>query len=127
MASTGSCVIWIHPDAGLFVLVSEEDYQWAIQWRWHPTPNQSGSKFYATRVTTLTRKPKRKDIKIYLHKEILKRMGVRRRSKKHFMGDHKNGNSLDCQRDNLRYATNSMNNKNRKVAKLPVADSEIPF
>lgn len=125
MAFTGSCIIWLNPEASLWVVVSEEDFIWAQQWRWHATPNQSGSKHYATRVTTVSRKPKRKQIKIYLHKEILKRMGVKRRTKKHIMGDHRNGNSLDCQRGNLRYATCSMNNRNRR--KTEYIDEEIPF
>lgn len=119
--------IWLGRTAEMFALVSEEDYEWACQWKWSITPNSTGRKFYATRVTE-TRKTghSRRQCKIYLHKAVLVRTGLKPRSKKHTIGDHRNGNSLDCRRDNLRWATHSMNSRNRQ--KVPIeTDLDFPF
>lgn len=129
MALTGNQeLIWIDPENNIFVLLSPEDFEWAQQWRWHTTPNKNKTKLYATRVTTISRKGGvRQQKKIYMHKEILIRTGLVPRTKKHKIGDHKNGDSLDNQRDNLRYATLSMNNRNRKAKAAPTVEDDIPF
>ena len=41
--------IWL--DDTKYAIVNEEDYEWALQWRWHPMANSTGKKFYATRMT----------------------------------------------------------------------------
>jgi len=74
------------------VLVDDEDFDWANQWKWC-----KGGKGYAVRFT-----PQKETI--FLHIEIMKRHGL-------FVagleGDHKNRNLFDCQKTNLRPATRS--------------------
>lgn len=117
--------IYLDTGATVFALVSEEDYAWAIQWKWQITWDRHKRKMYATRSTwDGTRR-----IKLYLHKEVLKRKGDVQPSPKHHMGDHGDGNSLNCQRRNLKWATPS---QNRRTARPPTPpqkqpQEEIPF
>jgi hypothetical protein len=90
------------------VILDAVDYEWARQWRWFITWDKHRRKMYATRNT----RRKGKQVKIYMHKEILKRSGKRKRTKAHKIGDHKNGDSLMNTRRNLRWATASMNARN---------------
>lgn len=88
-----------------------EDYQWAIQWRWGAVPNRQGTAYYVSRPTRVKGKP----VRIYLHKEVLKRSGLKPRTRHHKIGDHKDGDTLNNTRDNLRWATGSMNSRNTKA------------
>lgn len=98
--------IWL--DETKYCAVDLEDYQWAKQWKWHATANSTGLKFYATRMTR--ERGTRKQVKIYMHKEILKRTKKRKISKHHSIGDHEDGDSLNNRRSNLSWATLKMNN-----------------
>src|SRR6185369_7726713 len=106
--------IWL--DDTKYCVVDAEDYEWALQWKWHPMANSTGLKFYASRMTR--DRAAGKQIRIYLHKEILKRTGKRKRSKEHSIGDHGDGNSLNNCRDNLSWATIKMNNAPHRRQKL---------
>jgi len=50
---------------------------------------------------------------IWLHKEIAARAYGIPKSRKKTIVDHKDGNSLNCRRNNLRWVTPSQNAKNR--------------
>jgi hypothetical protein len=87
---------------GLVAIVDDADYEWLSKWKWS-TSGASQNK-YATRCVSVN--GKRSNIK--MHKEILNvdpGMEV----------DHKDGNSLNNQRSNLRVATRSQNMMNRKM------------
>jgi hypothetical protein len=85
---------------GKFALVSNIDYTYLNQWKWHARKHRRT--FYAGRVKY-----------IHMHRVILERMG--------FVGfketDHKDGNGLNNQRRNLRAATNSENQANCPIKK----------
>jgi len=98
--------IWL--DDTKYCTVDEVDYEWAKQWRWHAMANSTGLKFYATRMTR--DRAAGKQIRVWMHKEILKRMGKRRRSILYSIGDHEDGDSLNNRRRNLSWATLKMNN-----------------
>jgi hypothetical protein len=119
----GECRIWL--DDTRYCVVDEIDFAWAKQWRWHPTANSTGRKFYATRMTR--ERGTRKQIKVYLHKEILKRSGKKARSVHHTIGDHDDdGDSLNDRRGNLFWATLRMNNSRHKQRHL-IAQKEMRF
>lgn len=125
--------IWLDKDCTVCALVSPEDYQWALTWKWQITWDRHKRKMYATRSSTepADSNGRRRRFKLYLHKEVLKRTMKLPPSHKHTMGDHEDGNSLNCQRYNLEWATPS---QNRRTARSPAsretrpkAAADIPF
>lgn len=102
--------IYLDDKAELFCLVSEEDYLWAIQWRWQPKRHHKNRKIYACRTTRTSRSTG--NFSVYLHIEIMKRTGILKPTVHHTLVDHRNGNERDARRPNLRWATRSMNNRN---------------
>jgi hypothetical protein len=120
--------IYLDVNATVFATVSEEDYAWAIQWKWQITWDRHKRKMYATR-TTRTKESGGRRFKLYLHKEILKRSGKVQPSEKHHMGDHGDGDSLNCQRWNVNWATPSQNRRTARPPARPTKEpqQEIPF
>jgi len=81
---------------GLHALVSDQDYIWALQWKWCASEQcRSGSGlFYAVRFTA---RPEKK--KVWLHIEIAKRAFGSVPAG--YVPDHGQGGTLDCTRENL--------------------------
>lgn len=100
-------------DTSIVAILDKEDYRWAIQWRWLWMFDKRGRKRYATRATRKNGAP----IRIFLHKEITLRAYGPPPDYEHTMGDHGNGDSLDCRRANLSWATPKMN---RRTSKQPL-------
>jgi hypothetical protein len=121
---TTSNRIWLDVKAGIYATVSFEDYAWALQWKWQITWDRHKRKAYATRSTWSGGRR----IKLYLHKEILKRAMKLPPTRRHTMGDHGTGDSLNCQRWNLEWATPSQNRRTARLCVRPApAPEDIPF
>lgn len=103
--------VYLDKECDTYCIVDEEDYAWASKWRWSYTWDRSRTKKYATRMTR-QRKVSAIQIKVYMHKEILKRSKGEPPSELHTIGDHKDGRSLNNTRNNLRYATLQQNRRN---------------
>lgn len=123
------CRIYLSPhDDSIFCVVSPEDYQWALQWKWQFTYDRHKVKMYATRSTWENGRRK----KIYLHKQILsERMGIIPPTAAHTIGDHGDSDSLNDRRGNLEWVTPT-ENASRKRSKRwrhlePANDNDIPF
>lgn len=115
--------IWLDVAAGLFAIVSFEDHAWALQWKWQITWDRHKRKAYATRSPGKTTGRR----KIYMHKAILVRAMKLPPSDRHTIGDHQDGNSLNCRRDNLEWATPSQNRRSARSPSTPKTVSDIPF
>lgn len=92
---------------GKFAIVGPRDYKYLMQWKWFYLKHHSGAG-YAVRTDYSTGERRT----VYMHREILDRMG-----QVNFMcSDHINKNKLDNRRSNLRPATNGQNqyNQNRR-------------
>lgn len=107
-------------DLSLWCVVDEEDYRYLTEWLWSYSRSPTG-KMYIKRSTgngAVTRDGKQvgwirgRQKSIYVHRVVMLRAGIAPPSPKHRIVDHINGNSLDCRRKNLRWATLSQNNQN---------------
>ena len=100
-------------NANVYAVVDEDDYLWAIKWKWSPKWSRGDKKVYLRRVGHEGTRESRVQRTIWLHIEVMKRTGKPKRTREHKLVDHKNGNGLDCRRGNLRWATHRMNVLNR--------------
>lgn len=94
-------------------LIDPIDYEWAHQWRWCAKRDPTGSIYARRAVGENAHGSRLRTFTVYLHVQIMRRTKKRRPSARHVLVDHRNGNSLDCRRKNLRWATPSMNGRNR--------------
>lgn len=85
---------------GQNAIVDAADFEWLSEFNWLADWNKCTQSFYAKR-TGKVGKPR-----IWMHRVIL---GCRMKQR----GDHKNRNTLDNRRNNLRIATASQNGANR--------------
>ena len=92
---------------GQIALVDDADYDWLNQWKWYAWRNQQGD-FYAVRSSW--QKDKRVCHRVYMHREIL---GLKKGDRR--QGDHRNHNTLDNRRSELRVCTLKQNQMNRKI------------
>ena len=89
-----------HGPRGMVAIIDDEDFESVAKYNWHAT--KGWNTFYARRNSI--------DGEIYLHRFIMNfSPGIK--------VDHKDGNGLNCVRDNLRKATQSQNGSNRGKGK----------
>jgi hypothetical protein len=87
---------------GKFTIINNRHFIWLSKWKWCARPDRNGKYFYAVRNIV---RPKRK--MIYMHKLILSSPAKKR-------VDHKNGDTLDNRRRNLRVCSIAQNGWNSK-------------
>jgi len=87
-----------------FAMVDDEDYDYLMQWNWSVS-NQQNKSIYAVKGGYANGK---NENKIRMHRLIL---GI---TDSEILVDHKDGNGLNNQRSNIRVATRSQNNSNRR-------------
>jgi hypothetical protein len=90
---------------GLSAMVDDNDFDWLSQWRWQAM--KSGRNFYASRDVRIGPRRENKRIRILMHRVIL---GI----PVDLQVDHRDMNTLNNQRPNLRAATRAQNNGNRR-------------
>lgn len=112
------CRIYLKNDATLWVVVDRIDFTFFSKWKWSWSSTPRG-KLYAQRSIggnsyTLGdgSKARGQSRSLYLHRAIQIRTGRIQPTPEHKIVDHRDGNSLDCRRFNLRWSTVSMNNEN---------------
>lgn len=89
---------------GQVTTVDIGDFDWLNQWKWCALWSKHGKCFYAAR-TSVSATGRRGTIR--MHRFILDLSGKTE-------GDHKNGDTLDNRRFNLRPANHQQNSRNRK-------------
>lgn len=86
---------------GYFTKVDDEDYAWAMQYKWHIYRRSTHTAIYAVRSQWINGQTKQ----IAMHRELVKSDGK---------VDHRNHDGLDNQKSNLRACTHKQNQQNRK-------------
>lgn len=116
--NTDPCIILGDDRGTVCALVSPEDYQWAVQWRWSPKWSRGGRKVYLRRNVQVGTRENRIQTNLFLHRAIMiHRMKIEPPTPEHTIVDHVDGDGLNCQRNNLRWFTPSENAKNSRRAK----------
>lgn len=127
---TDECRIYLDNKGEIFCVVDADDYEWLSKYRWAAIRSRSRWKVYAARSTRLSGR-EGPQTRIYMHKEILERAGIKPPTPAHVIGDHKDGDSLNNRKRNLEWETRSGNARNLygRKTKQPTmtTDSEIPF
>lgn len=90
-----------------YTLVDDEDFKKLNQFKWFARKDSKSGIFYVAR-NSKTIKGKRH--MVHMHREIMNVL-------KNIDIDHKDGNGLNNQKNNLRLATRSQNNMNQKKRK----------
>jgi hypothetical protein len=98
---------------GLFTLVDPADFYWLNNYHWSPRRNSNC--IYAVRF--LNERGKKTKI-VSLHRLLLNPAS-------HLLVDHRNGDTLDNRRDNLRLATHSQNQFNKAKTTLKTSSRFI--
>ncbi len=124
------CRIYVAENIDIFAIVDEEDYAWAVRWRWSLKWSRGFTKAYMRRVAqeTLQKGTATERFRIqrtvWLHRAIvIERMKIEPPSPQHTMIDHDDGDELNCRRSNLRWATPKENRANRKANSAAVRRS----
>lgn len=91
--------------SGKFTSVSDEDYEYLSQWKWHEHVSHSAS--YVGRCIWLNGKSRT----ILMHREVARRMGL----DMSLQVDHRFVDTLDNCRHSLRSATHGQNQANRRM------------
>lgn len=105
------CRIYGDDSGEIFALVDRIDYQWLSQWKWSPKFSRGGRKFYLRRNVQVGPRKFRTQKTLFLHTAVIQRMGLKRPSPEHSLCEHKDGDSLNCTRDNLCWVTPSQNSR----------------
>lgn len=103
-----------------YALLDEIDFVWASRWRWYAKHEKRRRKLYACRnAKTGGGHADRTNFTVRLHVEIMKRKEPKpeRPDGAVLIPDHVNGNSLDCRRENLVWATYSENARSARRRK----------
>lgn len=89
-----------HPD--LVALVDDEDYDRVSRYNWSLTKSKTNKTVYACRYIYIGNSKSKPQS---LHRFVMNAQDDR-------LIDHRNGNGLDCRKDNLRFATQAQNLRN---------------
>jgi hypothetical protein len=92
---------------GQTTIVDREDFEWLSQWNWRAQWSQDTKSFYAARTVHFDRGNSDRTRAISMAREILK-------CKNGELAEHKNHDTLDNRRNNLRTATKQQNCLNRR-------------
>ena len=101
-----------------FAIVSAEDYEWLMQWKWHAAKH--GRTYYARRQTP---GPHSQRKLLFMHREIAKRAGLPDSK----MYDHADRNGLNNVRENIRPCTPSQSGANRAKFAARTSNSKGAF
>jgi hypothetical protein len=100
--------LYLDPQCEKYAVLDYIDYIWAIQWKWKRNASRGRRKWYAVRSTRVDGIA----VTHFLHVEIMERTGIVRPEWPQVITDHRDGDSMNCRRQNLRWATKSMNRRN---------------
>lgn len=89
---------------GQNAIVDVEDFEWLSQWNWYASYNKTAKSFYAQRADRSSTQV----LIVSMHREIL---GCETGEE----GDHRNHQTLDNRRKNLRHCTRSQNQCNTRL------------
>lgn len=98
----------------LVAMVDDADYDWLARFRWYARVGRNGSRYASRTVSVPLAAGGRRHVSREMQRDILDPDWRLARSVK---SDHRNGDTLDNQRHNLRLSTDVQSNRNRRIFK----------
>lgn len=111
---TDDCLpIYLSADCSIYCVVSRHRYPFFSQWKWRWIASKGKKrKLYARRSFRVGGRGGR-NTNFYIHKEVCLLVNGLPPTPEHTVGDHKDGDSLNCRDNNLHWATPIENRRNR--------------
>ena len=111
-ADQHECRIYSDDRCSEWVVLDEVDYWWAVQWCWNIVePIPDGRRGHSRYFRRTARDQDGRDYSVYLHVAIQQRKGVISSFDAPLV-DHLDGDTFNCRRENLRWASHEMNRRN---------------
>jgi hypothetical protein len=99
------------PDLRTYCVVDEIDYQFCLEYRWCLKTSR-GISYFRRAVSSWHCGVRGPNTTVYLHVEIMRRTGIAPPCEGYTLVDHRDGDTFNNRRKNLRWSNHSLNAKN---------------
>lgn len=105
--------IYGNNQASIWAVVDAIDYDFLVRHCWNTLRRPRAGLYLRRAIGENANGQRLRTFTVYLHIEVMKRAGIEPPSATHTIVDHRDGDTLNCRRSNLRWTTPKQNRHNR--------------